>query len=226
MSPTTTATNGTRRMTPSSVLPTISSPLRSGGRNRSRVAAGLLLILVTTLGVLVLFSKAGDRQAVLAVAQTVEVGEVVDARDLRVVHVSADPGVRAIPATQRQQVVGRTAAVRLVPGSLLASGQLGDGVAVPAGHAMVGAVLKPGQYPIGLTVGDRVALVFGAASGAGIVVSAESAGAPPTATVAALGDPADATGGLTVSLVVPADAAPGLASAGAAGRLNLVVLGQ
>jgi hypothetical protein len=190
------------------------------------VAAGLLLVLVTTLGVLVLFAKAGDRQAVLAVARTVEVGEVVDGRDVRVVHVSADPGVRAIPAARRPEVVGRTAAVRLVPGSLLASGQLGDGVAVPAGQAMVGAILKPGQYPIGLGVGDRVALVFGAASGVGLVDSADSAGTPPTATVAAIGDAADATGGITVSLVVPADAASGLAGAGAAGRLNLVVLGQ
>jgi hypothetical protein len=221
-----TATNGAQRTSPASVFPTLSSPLRAGGRNRSRVAAGTLVMLLATLGALVLFGKAGDRQAVLAVARTVEVGEVVEAGDVHVVHVSADPGVRAIPSGRRSRVVGRTAAVRLVPGSLLASGQLGEGMALPAGQAMVGAVLKPGQYPIGLGVGDRVALVIGAASGVGSVVSADSTGTPSTATVAAIGDAADATGGVTISLVVPADAAPGLATAGAAGRLNLVVLGR
>jgi hypothetical protein len=92
--------------------------------------------------------------------------------------------------------------------------------------ALVGAILKPGQFPLGLAPGDTVALVAAPASGAGVVVAADSAAEPPTATVVAVDRAADATGNTTVSLQLPANTASLIAGAGAAGRLNLVVVGR
>jgi hypothetical protein len=193
-------------------------------RNRSRVAAGALVLAATTLGAVVVFGRVGDRQAVLAMARTVEVGEIVGAGDLRVVHVSADPGLQAVPAADRSRVVGHPAAVRLVSGSLLSPAEVGVGAGLPEGTALVGAVVKAGQFPLGLAPGDTVALVTAPASGTGITVSAETTAEPPTAIVVAIEHAADATGNTAVSLQLPAEAALAVAGAGAAGRLNLVVV--
>ena len=134
--------------------------------------------------------------------------------------------MRTIPATQRSGVLGRPAAVRLVPGSLLSPDEIGDGAALPQGMALVGAILKPGQFPLGLAPGDTVALVSAPASGAGVVVTADSVAEPPTATVVAVDRATDATGNTAVSLPLPTNAASLIAGAGAAGRLNLVVVGR
>ena len=223
MSPTVTSNGTTRATSPLPAPPALAS---SAQRNRSRVAAGALILVVCTLAAVVVYGRVGDRRAVLAVARAVDVGETVEAGDLRVVHVSTDPGLQTIPATQRSRVLGQPAAVRLMPGSLLSPAEIGEGATLPAGMALVGAVLKPGQFPLGLAPGDTVALVATPASGAGVAVTADSVAEPPTATVVAVDRAADATGNTTVSLQLPANAASLIAGAGAAGRLNLVVVGR
>ncbi|MEW6473133.1 MAG: flagellar biosynthesis protein FlgA [Actinomycetota bacterium] len=223
MSPTVTSNGTTRAAASLPATPALSSSAR---RNRSRVAAGALILVACTLAAVVIYGRVGDRRAVLAVARGVDVGETLEAGDLRVVHVSTEPGLRTIPAGQRSAILGRPAAVRLVPGSLLSPAEIGDGAALPEGMALVGAILKPGQFPLGLAPGDTVALVAAPASGAGVVVAADSAAEPPTATVVAVDRAADATGNTTVSLQLPANTASLIAGAGAAGRLNLVVVGR
>ncbi|MEW6473869.1 MAG: SAF domain-containing protein [Actinomycetota bacterium] len=223
MSPTVTSNGPSRATAP---LPPMPASPPGGPRHRSRMAAGALILVACTLAAVVVYGRVGDRRAVLAVARGVDVGQTLQAGDLRVVHVSADPGLQTIPAAQRSQVLGRPAAVRLVPGTLLSPAEIGDGAALPEGMALVGAILKPGQFPLGLAPGDTVALVAVPASGAGAVVGADSAAGPPTATVVAVDRSTDATGNTTVSLQLPATAAPLIAGAGAAGRLNLVVVGR
>lgn len=223
MSPTVTFNGASRATKP---LPAVPSLVSTAQRNRSRMAAGALVVILCTLAAVVVYGRVGDRRAVLAVVRGVDVGQVLQAGDVRVVHVSADPGLRTVPAGQRSQVLGRPAAVRLVPGTLLSPAAMGAGAALPEGMALVGAVLKPGQFPLGLAPGDTVALVAAPASGAGAVVDGTSSAAPPTATVVAVDRAADATGNTAVSLQLPATAASGVAGAGAAGRLNLVVVGR
>jgi len=223
MSPTVTSNGTSRATSPLPVMPALASTAQ---RNRSRMAAGALILVACTLAAVVIYGRIGDRRAVLVVAHGIDVGQTLQASDLRVVHVSADPGLRTIPASQRSQVLGRPAAVRLVPGTLLSPAEIGDGAALPEGMALVGAILKPGQFPLGLAPGDTVALVAAPASGGGVAVGADSPAAPPTATVVAVDRSADATGNTTVSLQLPATSAPLIAGAGAAGRLNLVVVGR
>jgi len=220
----TVTTNGTARA--ASALPAAPAVVSNAVRDRSRVAAGALILVACTLAAVVVYGRIGDRRAVLAVAHAIDIGQPLRAGDLRVVHVSADPGVQTIPATQRSRILGRPAAVRLVPGGLLSPAQLGDGGGLPAGMALVGAVLKSGQFPLGLAPGDTVALVAAPTSGAGLAVSADPPAEPPTATVVAVDRSADATGNTAVSLQLPAKTAPLVAGAGAAGRLNLVVVGR
>lgn len=195
---------------------TANSTPTAAARNRSRVVLGALVVVVSALVAGLLYADAGDREPVLAVARTVEVGQVLAPRDVREVLAGAVPGVRTVPAAQRSSVVGRPALVRLVPGALLHPAQLGNGEGPAPGLAVVGALLRPGQYPIGLRPGDEVLALRLIDAAAGI-----GSAAPVRATVAALGAPA--AGGMVVSLATePSDAAP-VAAAGAAGHLALVV---
>src|SRR5437870_10547778 len=124
--PATTTANGTRRPPNSTIPPLPATPADTAARrNRSRAAAGALVLTVCTLGAVLIFGRVGDRQAVLAMARTVEVGQIVQIGDLRVVHVSADPGVHPVPAAHRSQIVGRPAAVRLLSGTMLSKSQVG-----------------------------------------------------------------------------------------------------
>lgn len=222
--PTTVTSNGAKRAAPSFSPPGNLASTFGAERNRSRVAAGALLLAVCTLAAIVVYGRVGDRQAVLAMARTVDVGEVVEAKDLRVVQVSADAEVRAVPAADRARVVGRPAAVRLVAGSLLSPAEIGEGTGLPDGMALIGTVLKTGQFPLSLAPGDTVALVTSASSGSDPMVTTEAASAPPTATVVAVESGVDATGNTAVSLQLPTNTAAMVAGAGAAGRLNLIVV--
>jgi hypothetical protein len=224
--PTTVTSNGARRAsTPSLPHP---PPSSAGRRDRSRVAAGGLVLTVCTLAAVLVYGRVGDRHDVLAMARTVEVGQVVQAGDLRVVHVSADPGVHTVRAAERARIVGQPAAVRLLAGTMLSADQVGDATRLPAGTALVGAVVKAGQFPLGLAAGDTVGLIVSSPTAGSTGASSDqgSQNALPVATVVAVQPAVDATGNTAVSLQVPLAVAPAVADAGAAGRLNLVVMGR
>ena len=85
---------------------------------------------------------------------------------------------------------------------------------------IAGAVLKGGQYPVGLSIGDTVDVVETTSP------DASGVGEPVVrgrATVTDIAEPDDGQSQLLVSLAVPSDAATAVSSAGAAGRISLVV---
>lgn len=215
-----TITNGSRHAAPPTGRPA-GGTARAAARNRSRVILGAFVLVASALAAGFLYANLGDRHPVLAVARTVEAGQVIQAGDLHEVLASPVPGLRTVPAASRRSIVGRTASVRLVPGSLLNPRQLAAGTVVDPGQAVVGAVLKPGGYPIGLRVGDDVLAV---------VLAPEAAPAgdgevpvPMKARVADIEPSSNPGTGLSVSLgVAPGDATM-LATAGARGRLTLVL---
>lgn len=190
---------------------------RAASRNRARVAVGALVLVASALAAGLLYANAGDRRPVLAVARPVGAGQVLEASDLREVLASPVPGLRTVPASARGSLVGRTATVRLESGSLLHPAQVARGSVVDPTLAEVGGLLQAGQFPIGLRAGDRVLAIVLAPAGA----PPDPTQAPVRAVVVAIGTPAGT--GLPVSLgVAPGDAAL-VATAGAGGRLALVV---
>lgn len=119
--------------------------------------------MLSALGVLVvvwLVGAAGQRQEVLVVGRSVEYGRAIAAQDLTVSRVSVDPGVRVLPASAREGLVGQTAATRLIPGMLMT-----QGMAEPAGEPGPGRLLVPvavaaERMPAGgLRAGDRILAV-------------------------------------------------------------------
>lgn len=120
---------------------------------------GLLLVVGFGLGGAVLYTGAGQRAAVLAMAREVPAGARIADADLRVARVSADSSIPLVPASARSQAVGRVARVGLVPGALLLPGQLAPkGEGMPGGHSVVALLLEFGQAPA-LASGDRVLVV-------------------------------------------------------------------
>src|SRR4051794_41752156 len=103
-------------------------PWRAARRRRRMpfVALGSLLVIVCVLAYAYGAVALGDRVQVLAVARAVAAGQAFTAADLRPVSAAQDPTVQLIPADQATQVVGRTAVVPLLPGTLLTPALLGD----------------------------------------------------------------------------------------------------
>lgn len=204
--------------------PPAAAPERAGRRNRTRIALGLLVIVLSVLGSVSLYSSAGDRVEVIAVRRAVPAGRVVTNEDLGTASIAPRSGLATVPVAARARVVGKVTAVGLVPGSLVAPGQLGDGPALQDGMAIAGAVLKPGQHPVGLQAGDEVMMVETPSPG-GTDTGSDAPVERGRARVLDVAASTDGSSAVTVSLVVPTTVASSVASAGAAGRLSLVVVG-
>jgi SAF domain len=130
-----------------------------GTPRRRSVPRMLLGGLAVVLGAVV-FAVVGLRTDpgvdVLVVARPVTAGEPVVDADLRVVHIVPDPALAVFASTQRSSVVGRVAAVPLVPGSLLTAGQLGTAADPPPGQSLVAVGVKAGRAPTGVAPGALV----------------------------------------------------------------------
>lgn len=194
----------------------------TGRRNRSRIAVGAVVVVVSVLASVSLYGRANERIEVVAIRQAVPAGAAIGDNDLTTVSIAKDTDLRTVPAAQRATIVGQVASVGLVPGSLLAPNQVASGPRVPNGMAITGATLKPGQYPIGLRADDEVVLVEVAPP-----TATGAAGAPidrGRARVVEVVELRDAGSAVAVSLVMPSANAAATAAAGAVGRLTLVMV--
>jgi Flp pilus assembly protein CpaB len=200
------------------------------------IAAGVLLVLIAALLVGVLYSRAGGKIAVIVTARSVPVGHVITRADLTTAQIAADT-IPAYAGAHMTEVVGKTAAVGLVAGEIVAPAMLTTYPEEPAGTAVVGVAVKPGQLPAeGLSAGDMVMVIvlpppsLGPDTGSGSAGSdtggagAGSSGASVLDKSAAVLDSAElASGsGSVVSLQVPDADAAALAAASSSGLVALV----
>lgn len=191
-------------------------------RNHTRMALGVVIVILSVLGVVALYGSASDRIEVVAVRQPVAAGQLITAADLTVVSISSDTELATIDASNRESLVGQVAVTALVPGSLLARPQVSDGPRIPEGMALAGATLKPGQYPPGLRAGDAVVIIESPpATATGAAATPIERGRSSVIDLEALDD---ASSSISVSLLVPEASASAISSAGAAGRLSVVVV--
>lgn len=199
----------------------------SSGRLRRRpamVALGAILAVLGGLGAAWYVIEAGDRVPVLAVAQPIAEGAVIEATDLTRVQVAPDPLLSPMPADQLDTVVGQRAAVALVPGTLLVAEQLTTEAVPGVGEALVGISLTRAQMPAEpLVPGAEVLMVTTPKS-----QDEPAAGTEPgtmRATVVRVGLP-DANGLAVVDVVVPDGDGPTAAAWAATNRVSLVVTGD
>jgi hypothetical protein len=203
------------------ITPARSAPPGFGRVDRTRIAVGVVIVVVSVLASVTVYTHVAQRRAVLRVAHHVDVGQQIRGSDLAVTEVGASPHAATVTAADRARIVGQVARVELVPGALLAPRQFQPGPAVQPDTAVVGALLKAGQYPVGLHRGDVVRVVQLASATDDVTLAGTDRG---TAAVVDISPTSDDN--LSVSLSVPLDAARDVAAAGAAGRLSLIVVSR
>lgn len=198
----------------------VAVPSAAARRSYPVLAAGLLAALLGALLFTTMASGFDDRRSVLAVTRPVAAGDVLSADDLRTIKVTAGGGAGLVAAEDMDRIVGRTAAVALVPGGILAPGQLGSASGLEDGQAAVGLLLEPGRFPPGLRPGDRVAIVS-APTG-----PLPTAGEPVRLGTGVIEEVAAAAGtsAVTTRLRVGAEDSDLVAAEGAARRVTLVLI--
>lgn len=189
-----------------------------------------------------LYTNAGHRVPIVAVVQPVHQGQQISSSDLGEVEASISGSVHPIPYSAVGSVVGKDAAVALVPGSILTTGDLSTVSRIPGGEAIVGVALKPGQLPsAGVVPGQQVMVVqtglpgspaptfSGSGSGPGST-SSQSSGVGvlvPRADVYDVSSPGSTSGDSSTQLVsiqLPENLAPAVSVAAAAGEVSLIVI--
>ena len=165
--------------------------------------------------VLLVFSTADRRVAVLQVVRDLPAGAQLSAADVRSIELSVDPSLAVVRAADIATVIGQYTKVRIVTGGLLASGLLQAGALVAPGSAVVAVTIPSGELPAGLRERSQVQIVM--------PVTGDDVLPPPVVgRVVGLPDAPDSvTGQLSVSFEVSAADAVAVATAT---RVRVVLL--
>lgn len=116
------------------------------------------LVVASALAVAAWGVRIGQRESVVAVAQPVTKGHMIERSDLTDASVAGVSGV--IPLEEIDTVVGKTAAVDLLAGQTLTTAMVASEVVPTAEQATVGLALDPDRVPAaGLEAGDVVGIV-------------------------------------------------------------------
>ncbi|AYG77978.1 hypothetical protein DWB77_00085 [Streptomyces hundungensis] len=193
------------------------------------LALAAALIAAGAVGNYWYWTQNGQRTPVLVMARDVAAGTVIQDADLAEASVALDPALKAIGAGQRAEVVGKRAAFELLPGVLLAPGQITSRTLVRQDEQLVGLNLKPGQLPDSpLKPEDQVQVVFtgdsgGAAPGRNGKPGQDSGPATVDARIVRVGAKQDSTGQQVIDVAVKSAGGPRLAAQAAAGTVALAV---
>jgi len=198
-------------------------------RRRPILAALAIMLVVGCAAISASLLLASDYSiSVLTLTRGVPAGQVVTAADLGTASISGS-GLSAVKAESRNEVIGFTAAVDLLPGTLLSPAMVARDPVPGPGQAVVGLSLKPGLLPSAeLRAGTFVMVVrLAASAGSPGTTAAERTRdqilVPRARVLSETSDPT--TGGRLVSLLVERSAAPEVTRAAAAGTVALVIIG-
>lgn len=182
-----------------------------------QLALGVLLAGLAALGFVLFNAASVQRTPVLALAADVERGQVLQAEDLRVVHVGTDDVLALTPADRPELLVGRAVVTDLAAGTLVTADQVAAGATLTPGAGVVGLALAPGQYPTPrLAMGDQVSVVEVSGELVMLVETAEVVGIEPVGT----------QGQRFVSLQTGESEASVVAQAAATGEVRLVLVAR
>lgn len=221
---TTTLSRGRAPSNGSKPEPSGIEPAKRRHRSLPLAAIAGICMVVSVVAFVGLQLASGDRRPVLAVARAVEAGSVITDADLQVAQVAVDPALSPVPLSAKSTVVGKTAAVDLRPGSLLVASSIGESSTVAADEALVGVEVAPSAAPVGaIRPGDRVRVIDVPKSGDGKAPAASTVIAEGRVLRVASAGSANSTTA-RLSLVVPVDSGPAVASASVGQRIALVVI--
>ncbi len=132
--------------------------LPSAPRERKPALAALaaLLIVGCALGTGLLVISSGKRVAAVEITREVGAGQRIPMSAMTEVQIASNTGLAYVPWAQAAQVSRFFAASSIPQGTLLTRSMVASTSTSTAGRALVGLVLKDGQVPEELAVGDHV----------------------------------------------------------------------
>ena len=138
---------------PRQPAPITPEPVRMPGRRNPKwIALGIVALCLGGLLSYVIYSRVATETTVVAVADTVYRGELIDRDDLTTITLQGSALAQAVPARELDNLVGKRAAFDLAEGSVVVSSAV-TAEAVPAvGRAVVGLKLAMGRVPTSLLV--------------------------------------------------------------------------
>ena len=208
----------------------LASPSNLSTKVRPKGYAALAVALLIGCGALGfwLYTSAGQKVPVVEAARNIPVGHTITRADLTTVEVSGD--ITAVGGNHLGSLEGQQAAVGIQQGTPIQRSMVSSGTALPAGDGLVGVSAAPGQVPSsGLAPGDKVEVLQLPQKGVGTSAptgdAASSAVLVKSATVYDVRSNTASSGGTLLTLVVPQDAAYGVAQASNGGLIALVKIG-
>lgn len=150
----------------------VPAPVRIRSRRNPRwVALGVVAVCLGAIASFFLYSQISESHQVVAMRRTVHRGAMITAGDLGQVRVGDTGGIRTVPASDLDSLLGKVAAFDLVQGSLVPVNAVTGDLPPDHGKAIIGIRVDVGRAPSGfLTTGSPVRLVVlpvDAVSGAG-----------------------------------------------------------
>lgn len=183
------------------------SPIRV---RRPILAIASIALVFASIAIFVsIYSRANHQVTVIAITRSVQPGARITASDLGPANVVVSGKVSPVPIALARDIVGKFAAVALMPGSLLTMADVSSIHPLASGDAVVGIAVKDGQLPSsGVEPGDEV-----------MVVQTGTPGSPAPATSTGPGGAETSTGVLVPSARVYGVAFPPPNSSGATSEL-------
>ena len=121
---------------------------------------GALLVAGSGVAAWFLVTSGSTTTGVVAMATSVDRGEVLDAADLTIASITPDRALATVPADRLDDLVGQRASSDLPEGTLVTPASVSESLTPPAGTALVGVTVSPAQLPAEpLRPGDTIRLV-------------------------------------------------------------------
>lgn len=193
-------------------------PRMPGRRNPKWIALGIIALSLGGLLSYVIYARVATETTVVAMADTVYRGEVIEQQDLTTLMLRAGSIAQAVPADDLKTMIGKRAAVDLVEGSVVITTAITTEAVPGEGRAVVGLKLAAGRTPTSLLVPSSAVRL--------VALPAES-GSDKLAGDTFIGmliDQAPGSDGtsILINVDVPADQAPTIALLAAQDRIALI----
>lgn len=129
-------------------------------RNPGWLLGGILLVLLSALGGVLLFSSRDDRREALVSTRDLAAGEVLGRADLRIERVALDGRVDSVDAATLGQLVGQRAVGPVPRDALVHPGMFSPDPPLGPDEMDIGAALDPGEFPqSNIPIGSLVELL-------------------------------------------------------------------
>lgn len=203
---------------------------RRDQRRPRRVAAGVVLLVICGLLGWFAWSQVSTTESVVSVRDTIDKGSVITRDQLTTAQVNGDSGLRVVPVSRLDSLVGKRAATDLPAGSIVPGGSAMSGPVAEEGESVVGVLIRPGAAPVtGLEPGARVRLLaLASAQGQEQAPAPDSGGSEDAALeelqglIVRVKELPDGSG-TSVDVAVDTDAAAQMQRLSAANRVAIVV---